>query len=350
MNLCIFYFVCILQIFFTSFLQARLVVSEKPSTVISGEEALLERPEGVSFSPSGDCLAIANSSGGSVTIYARVGNEGTKYQSTPECIIKNRKLLVYPHDLDFSPCGNFLAVANRNKHSISFFRRTSNSSCQFKSATCFNLRGKRTKLNLPASVAYSPKGDFLVVANRLGGGPITLYRPKNNGNNSVFDFIPFNIITAEELQARNISASHGVAVSYDGKKVAAVHKRVSSLSPSNSALVIYENQASPNKAPCFAPTYVKDFGKNCLHSISFHPSGKYLLITHERDDVMIFEWSEESQEYEQIAAIPIEKSGKLEGAKGAAFSPRGNCLAVTTMTPEVLVYDIFEVDDSLIEE
>jgi DNA-binding beta-propeller fold protein YncE len=338
-------FICIVQAFYLLPIQSHLVISEKPSTIISGEGTQLERPEGISFSPSGDCLAVANSSGDSVTIYSRIGNEGIEYDPIAACVIHNSKVLEYPHDVDFSPCGQYLVVANRNKHCISFFRRSSINSCQFESSPYFNLRGKRTKLQLPAGVAYSPVGNFLVVANRQGNGKITFYSPNmKKGKSNSFKKTPFYETTARDMQSLNIGASHDVAISSDGNTVAVVHKKYVGEYSRNSALVIYENQAEFSKLPHFVPTYVKNFGVSCLHSISFHPSGKYLAVSDEREDVMIFQRVEKTNAFELITSIPIDKQGNVEGAKGVAFSPQGDCIAISTMIPEILIYDIHEVE------
>ena len=98
-------------------------ISDKPITVIEGPQALLQRPEGLAFSPTGDYLAVSNSEGSSVTLYARKGAAGAKYDRAPEQTVHDPRLLNYVHDVQFSPCGTFLSVVSRNYHSLVFYKR-----------------------------------------------------------------------------------------------------------------------------------------------------------------------------------------------------------------------------------
>lgn len=104
-------------------LQGKLVVSEKPTTTIAvdfiGDQGPLSgsglsRPENITFSPSDDCLAVANILNDSVSFYHRIGDSGFQYEATPSFTLKGTDAFIAaPHDVAFSPCGNYVGVISR---------------------------------------------------------------------------------------------------------------------------------------------------------------------------------------------------------------------------------------------
>ena len=186
------------------------------------------------------------------------------------------------------------------------------------------------KLNLPTGVSYSMTGEMLGVANRLGQYSITFYRINNHRCASA----PFNVISAKELLAHDLATAHDITFSPDNQTVAVTCKPVCHDSPGQTGLIIYDYRGKR-----FTPVFIRHFGNECLHSISYHPSGKYLSVTHAEQDVWILE-RQASGDWNKILSIPIDKRGKKEGAKGVAFSPTGDCLAISTMAPMILIYAI----------
>lgn len=310
---------------YTSQLSCALSIANTPSHVINGSVSNLDRPEGISFSPSGDILAIANSHGYSITLYRRVGSSGVQYEKKPFLVVQDAALLSYPHDIEFSPCGKFLAVASRDNNSLVFFPVSGNNVSSKPHAI---IKGATTHLNLPASVSFHPQTHTIGVANRAGTISLTFYKKNGEG---LYGSTPLKEIHYDKLLAKNLSNPHAMAFSPDGKLFGVVHKRVCANSPGKSALAIWDVER-------MAPIFISEHGCECLHSLSFHPTGKYVAVTNEQKDVIIFERNGDT--FAHCNTIKVEKKNHFEGPKGVAFTPCGNYIAFTTMEPAILFYPI----------
>ena len=317
-------------ILFVAPLSAGLTISNEPVCIIQGDESGVNRPEGIAFSPSGDCLAVANSAGYSVTVYRRTEDENPIYSTTPTVHFQDSSVLRYPHSVEFTPDGKHLAVASRDNHSVVLYKRNFSAICSFEMTPAAILRG--FGMNLPAGVSFSADADVMGVANRAGNQPLTFYRRYNG---PVYYDQPFHSISREEVNQLGMSMAHDLAFSPLGDSFTTLHKPYCRNSPGSSGFITYDNQ--------FNIQSMSPHGIECLHSISYHPSGNYLAISHEREEVLIFE--KNGSEFVQIASIPIEKGESIEGAKGVAFSPRGDALAVTTMLQTILIFEIHETEE-----
>ncbi|NGX39441.1 MAG: hypothetical protein KR126chlam1_00770 [Chlamydiae bacterium] len=325
-------------------LHSDLFVNETPVTIIQGPQSSLNRPEGASFSPSGNCLVIANSSGCSLTFYKRIGDSGGKYEIAPSFVIKDSKLLNYAHDVAFSPCGQYVVAACRESNTLACYKRKKGSEIAFIRRPHWLIEGfHKAKLHKPTSIAFSPCGQIIAVANRMGNYSTNFYA-QIPGGDFQFDPVPFQTITAEELAKHNVSASHGLAFTPDGNHLATMHKSWWQTPSGESAFTFADKESLGDMTCHFSLSNVELYGCTCLHSIAFHPSGKYLAATHESGDVIIFEKVAASNEYVSMTSISIDKRGKHEGPKGIAFSPCGRYLAVTTVANFVLIYEVEEIE------
>lgn len=306
---------------FLLFFSSLHALTVTPVCVIEGKQALLDRPEGIAFSPSGDLLVVANSDGGSVTVYPR-RSEG-QYENVPSVVLSDPARLVYPHDLTFTSSGKFLGVACRDNKSVHIFKRQGEGFELFSS-----IQGSSSLLNLPAGLSFSPSEEVLGVSNRVGYS-LTFYRQQNEGR---YELQPFFQIGEDLCRAYNLSSPHALDMAPDGQTIAVAHKKYCDHHLPFSAFAIWDLEKK-------IPIYIYPMGKECIHSISFHPSGNYLVTTNERKDVEIFEKMADNT-FQLAASIPVDKQGQREGAKGAVFSPCGQYLAFTTMAPRVLIYKI----------
>ncbi|MCP5508262.1 MAG: WD40 repeat domain-containing protein [Chlamydiales bacterium] len=317
---------------------AELTISRRPACVIQGPDSGLERPEGITFSPTGDLLAVANSAGPSVTVYRRTDEDHGVYERTPACILKMPAVVRYPHDVEFSPCGEYLAVASRDNNSIVIFQRKGD---MFHEQPYWVFDGAGTKLNMPAGLSFSPDGKTMGVANRAGNDSVLFFSTSSKKKMRCTSK-PFQVITNSELLEHEIAATHAIAFAPDGNHVALVNKRTNCNGGGKSALVILEKSQDKKNNIRYYPVYFELYGVECLHSINYHPSGKYLGVTHEREDVWIYEQVEGTSEFRHVFSIGVDKKGNFEGSKGVAFSPDGKSIAISTMVPEIIVYDITE--------
>lgn len=318
-------------------LSGKLAVQKRASTTIHSG---FKRPEGVAFSPSGNCLVVACSSEDLIALYKRIGNSGADYETVPSCVIQHHQLLRHVHDVDFSPCGLYVAAASRESNRVVLYQMDDMEACTLHHKPRCIL--KSSAIDSPASLAFSPCSQILAVCNRKGGSGITFYRQLKH-KQGAYSHNPFLEITEDKLLEYGLSAPHGMAFSPDGNSFAVVHKRYTADAKGKSALAIFERTEDPVTGVSFFPSWIDFLAFSGLHSIDFHPSSRHLAITDGGFTVKIYSLNQRTGRYAHSFDIPVKISKKRsEGAKGVAFSSDGKCLAVTTMEPSVLIYEVEE--------
>ncbi len=297
-------------------LSATINISDNPISTIRGKDALLDKPEGIAFSSTGTLLAVANSNNASVALY-RVAANGT-CEKTPVQLLNNAQLK-HPSGVAFSPDGFTLAVANRDSNQVALFQNK-NSSFSFQNILTEN------ELNMPASVSYQPQGRMLAVANRTGKSAISIYAISNTSCKAASTQLPATVLKPLEL-----STPHSLAFSPDGTSLAAIHKKVCKYVPGKSALTVWDTER-------MIPTYVSLQEYEPLHSVSFHPSNKYIAVSNEKKGIMIFE--RRGSSFELTTTLRLSEHGNQVSPKGIAFSPCGRFIACSTTEPSLLMYSI----------
>lgn len=145
-----------------------------PTSIIKGRKSNLNRPEGIAFSPTSDCIAIANAHANSVCFYKRANSNDLVYESIPFFIINgSASRLKYPHDLSFSPDGRHLAVANRHGNRVTIYKKNPND-CYFNRKPIAVLKGAGSRIACPNAVKYAPAGNICAVAN-IEGNTVTFF-------------------------------------------------------------------------------------------------------------------------------------------------------------------------------
>ena len=133
----------------------------------------LERFEGVSFSSTGDVLAVATSENNTVLLLRR--KPDGRFEEQPYCTIGGAKSgLAYPHDVSFSTCGKLLAVAQR-RGAIAIYEKSREGE-GYGPEPIFEISGHKSKLALSDGVAFVPPHDRYVAACNLQLGTIAFYR------------------------------------------------------------------------------------------------------------------------------------------------------------------------------
>lgn len=321
-------------VIFTSKGYADLTVDNIPLTVMSDKFSELNRPEGVTFSPSGNFIATANLFGNKVTFYKRIGDSGSIYENTPAFSIKGEKSkLDYPHDLAFSPDGRHLAVANRQGNSITIYAKDPIQDIYYTEPVAI-VQGKSSLLAGPSSVKYCPVNNIIAVAN-TANRTITFYRYKGD----VYDQKPYLIIrdTPDVLSMVN-----SLDFSMDGELLAVT-------SADTHSLLIYQQISGSGNLYGPKPLQIiKGLQTNVCypHSVSFHPTKNYVAVTNAqgRKNINIFQKNSDdspiygltpvltleiTEMYDESTIQLIEQLRQKGGCKGVSFSPDGASLAIT---------------------
>jgi DNA-binding beta-propeller fold protein YncE len=196
----------------------------KPAYEIYGKEAKLNFSDGVAFVPPDDeLLAVCNVKNRAVSFYRKKPGLSADFDSRPAFELRHRSFSD-PDGLAFSPCGQWLAVANHGNHTVSIFERRSRK---------FPFRGLRygpkpktiikdPALRHPHSVAFTPQTNHLVVTN-AGANYFSVYRPPTDAAGASWSHAPVlqKTIGPEEI-FKKVNATNkaeggpkGIAISQD---------------------------------------------------------------------------------------------------------------------------------------
>lgn len=313
---------------------AVLRVDNIPLTVMENNFSELNRPEGVTFSPSGKYIATANLFSNTITFYKRCGDRGSIYENTPAFSIKGAESqLDYPHDLAFSPDGRHLAVANRQGNSITIYAQDPIQDIYYNEPIAV-IQGQSSLLSGPSSVKYCPENSILAVAN-TANRTISFY----HYNGDYYDPAPYQIIqdTPDVLSIIN-----SLDFSMDGELLAVTSADTHSL------LIYQRNSNSENSYGPQPIQIIKGLQTNVCypHSVSFHPTKNYVAVTNAqgRKNINIFQkishdcphyglnpvlTLEITKMYDEFTIQFIEQLLHKGGCKGVSFSPDGASLAIT---------------------
>lgn len=330
--------------FIPSFVHCELIFSENPITVLFSTKSKVSRPEGVVFTPDGDYILVANSGSDSLTAYQRVKINSAKYFKKP--VWQSSTDLFYVHDVSFNQSGNYLGIVCRESHVVVVFEKNDTENGIFQMDKVWQMQSNSHFLNYPAGLAFCLSNDTLSVVNRMGGNGINLYHPLNT-EMAIYEKYPNQQISEEELLNLGLAAPHGAAFSHDGQYLAVLHKKFlkNKNAQGKSALAIYKKDEQMPFGYHSEPVFVFKMDNENLHSIDFHPSDKYIAVTHEKNYALIFERIGNGAEYQLKQETPryyrkdIQKRLK---SKGVAFSRQGDCLAITFENDLVVVYRVMQ--------
>lgn len=307
--------------FFCQGFSQTFLFEQKSFNIICGEESELNRPEGIAFTPDGKYVAIANADGNSITFYEFCGS------NIPVFVLKGPEtLLYYPHDISFSPNGEYLAVANRHGNVATIYKK-------YEDGIAFNLNPisiiTNTSFHGIGAVAYSPSENIIALGDSYSNRVLIYsYTEEKYLKN------PSCILRPHEL-----CIADGLRFSPDGKFLGVT-------SHGNHSALFFERK--PNSQNLFSPKPVNiiegmDAFLKYPHSLAFHPTKDFLVISSAggSGDVNFYqkeikdERSYLSSPIQMLKILPEDISQAIErvypeecGGKGVAFSPDGKVLGV----------------------
>jgi WD40 repeat protein len=252
---------------FASMTLSAVIINQSPIETIEGPKSLLNRPEGIAFSPCGNYVAIANSEGENVLFYYASDCKTSNSQASPVFVIGGVKSPVgYPHDLDFSPDGEHLAVACRVSNQIKVYKRNKNNGF-YEQEPFAVIQGNQAKFHGINAVKYDPTGKSLGICD-VWGHQVALFR----FDGEAYELLPYQVITAP-LNIFNLP--DGLAFSKDGKLLAITCH-------GNHSLLLFEK--IPFSEEMFNPVPVEilkgqETYLNYPHSVCFHPLDDSLIIS-----------------------------------------------------------------------
>jgi DNA-binding beta-propeller fold protein YncE len=215
------------------------------------------RFEGIAFSPDGLSLAVATSESNALFIYRHANG---RVAEEPFATIAGAGL-DYPHDVTFSPAGDLMAVAQRNR-GIRVYEKSGEG---FASDPAFVIRGLRTRLNFSDGVAFVPDGSALAACN-LESDSVSFYRMTARSP------LSFESSPSFELKGGAIYQPDGLGLSQCGRWLAvANHGR--------HTVAIFER--APGAELRYGPEPVATIRRQFRypHSVAFTPGSNHLLVT-----------------------------------------------------------------------
>ncbi len=131
--------------------------------LLQGNEELPGIPKGVAFSHDGTCLLVTFADENSLLIFGISKTDG-KILKTPLQVIQGDETgISRPEDVKLSPNGDYCALSNSDKHTVSFYPFDKASNRLTQSMPCYVLENPEAELCFPHGLAFSPDGLFFLI-------------------------------------------------------------------------------------------------------------------------------------------------------------------------------------------
>ncbi|HEY8156147.1 MAG TPA: hypothetical protein VII72_18600 [Myxococcota bacterium] len=243
-------------------------IDPKPAWELSSD--VLGCTEGVAFSRCGRLLALAHASDQRVSVFERLG-DANAYSDRPVSVIEGPESGVdYPHDVDFSPDGRLLVVANRKGKSLTAYLREPGGAARFEGRPLWTIRGRLSRLRHPDGVKFVPPDGAHLAAVNLTRNTVTFYR-RSRLRRSRFASRACFVLEGPETR---LMEPDGLAFSDDGELLAVTNHGAGTVT-------VYARGA---RAPRYGPAPIAEFGADphplrCPHSVAFSRGGTHLAIS-----------------------------------------------------------------------
>lgn len=122
-------------------------------------------PKGIAFSPDGSCLLVTLSETNSVAVYA-IDWLNYSIISTPKQILSGiSSCLSRPEDIKFTSDGNFCAVSNSSKDTVTFYAYDKDNNYFLSDSPVYTIESLKAGLCFPHGLAFSSDGKYLSVTH-----------------------------------------------------------------------------------------------------------------------------------------------------------------------------------------
>jgi len=120
-------------------------------------------PKGITFSPDGTCLLVTFSDINQLVIF-NLTQDGKTILPTPQQVIHGDESgISRPEDVKISPCGNYCAVSNSDRDTVTFYPFDKTANLITQCIPCAILQNPDANFHFPHGIAFSPDGAFLLV-------------------------------------------------------------------------------------------------------------------------------------------------------------------------------------------
>ncbi|MEM6484817.1 MAG: hypothetical protein AAF662_07540 [Pseudomonadota bacterium] len=297
----------------------------------------LSRPESLRFSRDGKLLAVSNSANASVGILEfQYGVDSSPTISVRETV-HDQLALNYAHGAAFMQDDALLLSVGEHGQALSVIQLDQGDGAERGTDLVRTLTGGEFGLDNPADIAVHPGGAWCVVANRKFKG-LAFFTCSNPPQDQ--DPVFRSHIDVGALNEIGLAAPHGVCFFAGGDRMLVTHKRFTGWGyqgdKGRSAVSVWD---STDKAPRSISGDLLgslDLGDAHLHHIASHPHHPIVAVTNSRDVTLLLRWNEQTRELKTFDSIDVFRLG--EGAKGVAFTPSGEFLAVSTELEEILFF------------
>jgi len=120
-------------------------------------------PKGVTFTKDGKCLVVSFADPDSLAIYDIAKNKMKVSLKLKQIVTGNATDISRPEDIKISSDGNFCAISNSDKKSVSFFPFDSIENRILNNKPSLILKDEKANFAFPHGLAFSPDGSYFVV-------------------------------------------------------------------------------------------------------------------------------------------------------------------------------------------
>lgn len=120
-------------------------------------------PKGITFTPDGSCLLVTFASTNSVAIF-KIDFSTMTITSTPKLILTGiSSHISRPEDIKFTADGNYFAVSNSDKDSVTIYLFDKINNTFVKDSPSYTIKKAEEELCFPHGLCFSSDGKYLVV-------------------------------------------------------------------------------------------------------------------------------------------------------------------------------------------
>lgn len=242
----------------------------------------LSGPTGIFLDPSDDTLYVANTNHNSILIFENASTLNPTGAAVPSRVLSGPNTgLLRPFGVVYDPTRTRLYVANRDDNSILIFQKDCPAANDFDGniAPCRIIKGERTLLDFPRSVAIDTVKDYLYISN-MGTNSILVYHQASAAT-TAGDIPPTRHIqphSGPEIESR-LFLPWGIAVDSAGDRL-----YVANTGRNLPAVLIFDraSEQSGESVPARAIISGTPPGGSFVSAQLSQPSGVFIDTDHDR--------------------------------------------------------------------